>query len=116
LIYIKPTLTGDEDADLQGYAAAHEDFPHSPTLNQFYDEDRFESYRQLGEHIGYRLCAELRGNAAELRWVFTDQGEQIDQRIALLQVNQQRALEVHADKMQTDPVGEAAFARPGASR
>jgi predicted acylesterase/phospholipase RssA len=61
LIYLKPTLTGDESAELRGYAALNADFPHNPTLDQLYDEDRFESYRQLGEHIGDRLCAELMG-------------------------------------------------------
>jgi hypothetical protein len=61
LIYLKPTLTGDEPADLLGYAAHNADFPHNPTLDQLYDEDRFESYRQLGEHIGNQLCQELRG-------------------------------------------------------
>ncbi len=59
LVYIKPTLTGDEGADLQGYAAQNRDFPHHPTPDQMYDEDRFESYRQLGEHIGKKLCQEL---------------------------------------------------------
>src|SRR5262249_12398734 len=43
LIYLKPTLTGDESAELQGYAALNPDFPHNPTLEQLYDEDRFES-------------------------------------------------------------------------
>jgi hypothetical protein len=59
LIYLKPTLTGDEEADLQAYAAQNRDFPHHPTPDQLYDEDRFESYRQLGEHIGDRLCEEI---------------------------------------------------------
>ena len=53
-------MTGDEEADLQAYAAQNRDFPHHPTPDQLYDEDRFESYRQLGEHIGDRLCDEFR--------------------------------------------------------
>jgi hypothetical protein len=69
LIYLKPTLTGDEDADLQAYASQNRDFPHHPTPDQLYDEDRFESYRQLGEHIGDRLCDEFRdGNTATSLW------------------------------------------------
>lgn len=59
LVYLKPTLTGDEDTDLQYYAAQNRDFPHHPTSDQLYDEDRFESYRQLGEHIGDQLCNEV---------------------------------------------------------
>jgi predicted acylesterase/phospholipase RssA len=59
LIYLKPTITGDEPVELLAYAAMNADFPHNPTLDQLYDEDRFESYRQLGEHIGDALCREF---------------------------------------------------------
>jgi hypothetical protein len=27
------------------------DFPHQSTLDQFYDEEQFEAYRQLGVHV-----------------------------------------------------------------
>jgi hypothetical protein len=59
LLYLKPTLTGDEPTDLLRYGVEHPDFPNDPTANQFFEEDRFESYRQLGEHIGEHLCKEL---------------------------------------------------------
>jgi hypothetical protein len=62
LVYVKPSLTGDEASDLVGYRHDHPEFPNDPTLNQFFDEDQFESYRQLGQHIGEQLCSEfLRG-------------------------------------------------------
>jgi hypothetical protein len=61
LIYLKPSVTGDEPADLIGYCREHPEFPNDPTLNQFFDEDQFESYRQLGSHIGDQLCADLAG-------------------------------------------------------
>jgi len=51
LLYLKPSLTGDEPSDIQNYAARHPAFPHEPTSDQFFDESQFESYRQLGEHI-----------------------------------------------------------------
>jgi hypothetical protein len=51
LIYIKPSLTGDEPADVLHYAASHPSFPHETTANQFYTESQFESYRALGQHI-----------------------------------------------------------------
>ena len=50
LIYIKPSLTGDEPADIQNYAGKHPDFPHQATLDQFFNESQFESYRALGYH------------------------------------------------------------------
>jgi hypothetical protein len=55
VLYLKATLTGDEPADLLTYAALHPDFPDETTLNQFFDEPQWESYRKLGEHIGELL-------------------------------------------------------------
>lgn len=51
LIYLKASVTGDEEVDIQQYRAAHPRFPHEPTADQFFAEDQFESYRQLGYHI-----------------------------------------------------------------
>jgi hypothetical protein len=52
LLYIKPRLIGDEPADLFNYRAAHPQFPHQSTSDQWFDESQFESYRKLGHHIG----------------------------------------------------------------
>lgn len=51
LIYLKPSLTGHESADILDYANRHPDFPHETTADQFFDESQFESYRKLGAHI-----------------------------------------------------------------
>src|SRR5438067_1031897 len=59
LIYVKPSLDGDEATDLLAHWSAHAEFPHDPTTNQFFDENKVESYRQLGEHIGERVCQDL---------------------------------------------------------
>ncbi|MEJ7638072.1 MAG: hypothetical protein WKF75_08860 [Singulisphaera sp.] len=48
LIYIRLSMTGDEPADVQEYAAKSPDFPHQSTVDQFFDETQFESYRALG--------------------------------------------------------------------
>lgn len=50
LLYLKPTVTGDEPADVQQYAKEHPAFPHEPTSDQFFSESQFESYRALGFH------------------------------------------------------------------
>jgi hypothetical protein len=55
LVYVKPSLTGDESADIQYYAGKHPDFPHQPTLDQFFNESQFESYRALGYHCASRV-------------------------------------------------------------
>jgi hypothetical protein len=50
LLYLKPTLTGDEPGDITQYRTRNADFPHESTGDQFYDEAQWESYRRLGEH------------------------------------------------------------------
>ena len=56
LVYVKISLTGDEPPDLQGFAARNPDFPHEATdLKQSFDEERFEAYRNLGDHIARRV-------------------------------------------------------------
>ncbi|MFL6290993.1 MAG: hypothetical protein ACJ759_08880, partial [Thermoanaerobaculia bacterium] len=52
LLYVKPTLTGREPVDVLEYHAAHPIFPHETTVDQFFDEAQWESYRRLGEYIG----------------------------------------------------------------
>jgi hypothetical protein len=51
LIYLKASLTGDEDSDILQYKAQNPAFPHESTGNQFFGESQFESYRALGQHI-----------------------------------------------------------------
>ena len=55
IVYVKSTLTRGLPGDLYGYKARNSDFPHQTTLDQFFDEDQFEAYRELG----YRLTAQL---------------------------------------------------------
>ena len=51
LLYVKPTLTGDEPADVRQYKTRNDAFPHEGTGDQFYDEAQWESYRRLGLHV-----------------------------------------------------------------
>ena len=50
IVYLKATLSGDEEVDVRNFAALDPLFPHDSTANQFFDEARFESYRLLGYH------------------------------------------------------------------
>jgi hypothetical protein len=52
LVYLKPCLSGDEPSDVRNYAMAHPTFPHESTINQWFTEEQFESYRMLGVHTG----------------------------------------------------------------
>lgn len=58
LIYIKPTIFGDEPPDVSNYAAAHPEFPHEPTTDQWFSESQLESYRLLGLHTLESICGE----------------------------------------------------------
>src|SRR5215472_6256670 len=51
LIYLKSSLTGDEDVGIEQYHSGHPTFPHETTANQFFTEDQFEAYRRLGHHV-----------------------------------------------------------------
>lgn len=51
ILYIKSSLTGDEPVDVLNFRKTHRTFPHDTTLNQFFTESQFESYRRLGQHI-----------------------------------------------------------------
>lgn len=68
LLYIKPNIVGDENADIANYSKRHPGFPHQSTADQFFDEDQFESYRMLGHGAA---SAALRDLAAVLEKDFS---------------------------------------------
>jgi hypothetical protein len=51
ILYMKLSVTGNELETIRRYYALHPDFPHQTTLDQFFDEEQFEAYRQLGVHV-----------------------------------------------------------------
>ena len=55
ILFVKPSLTGDEPLDILQYRQQHRAFPQEPTVDQYFDEAQWESYRALGEHIGSQL-------------------------------------------------------------
>lgn len=59
IVYFKATLIPDLPADVLGYKAAHADFPHESTADQFFHEAQFEAYRELGYHIGWQWLESL---------------------------------------------------------
>lgn len=50
LLYLKLAVTGNEPELINRYRTRHPDFPHQSTADQFFDEEQFEAYRQLGVH------------------------------------------------------------------
>jgi hypothetical protein len=55
ILYMKLSVTGNELETIKRYRALHPDFPHETTLDQFFDEEQFEAYRQLGVHVAEGL-------------------------------------------------------------
>ena len=55
LVYIKSSLSGDENDYIFHYKKRFSAFPHETTLDQFFSEEQFEVYRALGFHAAYGL-------------------------------------------------------------
>jgi hypothetical protein len=81
LVYMQMTLTGDEEIDLRYYKATRPEFPNDPIINQFYDEEQIECYRQLGWHSGESLCRLLDDDLA------SERNEDLDRLIGTLKLN-----------------------------
>src|SRR5439155_24487665 len=75
LLYMKLSVTGNELETIKRFRAMHTDFPHQTTLDQFFDEEQFEAYRQLGVHVAEGLFSRalLRGTqpATVAQWFGT---------------------------------------------
>ena len=56
VVYVKPGYHGSEPADIRAYAAAHAEFPHESTADQWFSESQMESYRALGSHVIGKIC------------------------------------------------------------
>jgi hypothetical protein len=56
LVYLKPSLNGDESEAIENYRASHPEFPHESTIDQDYDPAQFMSYLMLGQHIGQEVA------------------------------------------------------------
>lgn len=54
-IYVKLSITGNEPDYIHDYRRQHPEFPHQSTGDQVFEDDQFEAYRGLGEHIAQDL-------------------------------------------------------------
>jgi Patatin-like phospholipase len=54
LLYIKSSLTGDENDGIIDHKRRFPEFPHETTADQFFSEEQFEVYRALGFHAAMR--------------------------------------------------------------
>ncbi|HBG07121.1 MAG: hypothetical protein A2075_14405 [Geobacteraceae bacterium GWC2_58_44] len=68
LIYLKPTIVGDEPLDVLQYHVENPSFPQQTTADQFFDESQWESYRALGEHIASHVFKAPEGKDQASWW------------------------------------------------
>lgn len=55
VLYLKSALIRELAVGAKGYRGAHHDFPNETTGDQFFDEEQFEAYRE----VGYRICEQM---------------------------------------------------------
>lgn len=60
LVYLKSSMTGDEESDIIEYRSRACAFPHQSTGDQWFDESQFESYRRLGFHVAESAWGDVR--------------------------------------------------------
>jgi hypothetical protein len=60
LIFIKPSLIGQEPRDIINYWQSRSTFPQEVITDQWFSEAQFESYRALGSRIIDTICGEGR--------------------------------------------------------
>jgi hypothetical protein len=48
IIWIKPLVTASDPVDARQYSRQNREFPQQTTMDQWYDEAQFESYRKVG--------------------------------------------------------------------
>jgi len=65
LLYAKLSVTGNESELIKRYRITHPEFPHQSTLDQFFDQEQFEAYRQLGVHVADGLFSPALMNGAQ---------------------------------------------------
>jgi Patatin-like phospholipase len=72
LIYLKPTYYYETaPVDVRAYGSINKSFPHESTLDQWFSESQFESYRRLGYFLTSHLGRSSRGRRQPYRSVAT---------------------------------------------
>ncbi len=62
LIFLKTTLIPGLRVELMGYKGANPDFPDQTTADQFFDDEQFEAYRELGYTIAKEMINDIGTN------------------------------------------------------
>ena len=60
IVWVKPTLTGEDSIDVRQYGLENGIFPQQTTADQWFDEAQFESYRRLGAESARAVLEDAR--------------------------------------------------------
>jgi len=71
LWYCRNVLAEDSSARLKSYGERFETFPSVSTIDQFFDDEKFQSYRVLGYEAGTAILA-ARKELADRMWQSDD--------------------------------------------
>jgi hypothetical protein len=74
LVYIRALRTKTMPEDLRSYAMKDPKFPNHPTSDQFFNEERLEAYRALGQHLTRRALEYDRGDVEVFEGEVTEVG------------------------------------------
>jgi hypothetical protein len=91
LIWLKASLSGDENDYILDYKRRHEPFPHETTVDQFFSEEQFEVYRSLGFHVARRIFTGDDSFATFASPPIPDWQQKVAQALALLNIPQAMA-------------------------
>jgi hypothetical protein len=58
IVWVKPRIFAGISTDIASYATQNPPFPHQTTIDQFFDEAQWESYRRLGYEMASCLFAD----------------------------------------------------------
>lgn len=72
LLYLKSSCTGHEGEMIREYRHRNPTFPHQTTADQSFDEDQFEAYRALGQHIAEAALPASDGAIPPKKMSFSD--------------------------------------------
>ena len=73
-ILIKTTMIKGLDLTLRGYKGKHPDFPDESTADQFFDEEQFDAYRELGYVIADRM---MKDKSVDLKGLLAQCGSSV---------------------------------------
>ncbi|WP_203525549.1 hypothetical protein [Crenobacter caeni] len=83
IVLIKPRVPAGVPVDVAHYAALNPAFPQQTTVDQFFDDQQWESYRKLGLLCGEHVVRALASSGEVARWLCQPPEQAVNQEGAL---------------------------------